>query len=387
MIYRLNKDIYYVKGAVHGAIYCFSDKKVYWVKNTLNKELLEYFSNKIITERIQNIIDNKMMNPALVKQVELSDFENKSSHQLAWFELTQACNLKCLHCYDGNCHHSLENKLSLEQWKNVASRLKELDFKEVILIGGEPLAYPYFLEILDHCHEIGLKTVVFSNLTLMNEDILKHIIETKSEVHFSIYGNEEHHEKITQVKGSFNKTIYWLKRLHESNIKTIPSVVMMKENIDQYDNIKQTLEEIGISFQRADAIRPMDDGEQSEHMPSVEQMKKFEIHEANFFADKKLFYANLFGNSCLYGKLSINENGDVYPCEFIRDSFGNVLNEEVLSIINRLKADVWTITHDDIKECKDCEFRYACKDCRHLSLKNKTKKYRCFYSPNEGVFK
>ena len=221
----------------------------------------------------------------------------------------------------------------------------------------------------------------------MTESLFQLIVSSKSEVHFSIYGVGKRHDEITQKDGSFDKTIYWAKRFNDAGIKVVPSIVYMKENYDQREAIESTLKSIGIKPKHGDAIRPMESGEQSSHMLSEEQIKDFEIHSPNFKASKQLFYSNILGNSCLYGKLSINQNGEVYPCEFMRNSYGNLKRESLDEIIDKLKANVWSITHDQISDCKDCEFRFACKDCRHLVINNSQKKYRCFYSPKEGEFK
>ena len=51
----------------------------------------------------------------------------------------------------------------------------------------------------------------------------------------------------------------------------------------------------------------------------------------------------------------------------------------------------WEITKNEIKSCQNCEYRYACSDCRPLALgvfDDKLAKYpRCCYSPEEGVWK
>ena len=147
MIYKLNKDIIYVSGIKHGAIYNFNDGNVYWVKNSLNTEMQDYLSNKKITDRIEQMANKGLIDFELTEKLNINDINVEANNVLAWLELTQACNLRCLHCYDGCEHRSLENSLTLDEWKNIISSLKKRDFQKVILIGGEPLAYPYFQNI------------------------------------------------------------------------------------------------------------------------------------------------------------------------------------------------------------------------------------------------
>lgn len=44
---------------------------------------------------------------------------------------------------------------------------------------------------------------------------------------------------------------------------------------------------------------------------------------------------------------------------------GNIIDTKLLSVVNRPDFRAFeSITKDQIETCKDCEFRYACSDCR-----------------------
>jgi MoaA/NifB/PqqE/SkfB family radical SAM enzyme len=50
----------------------------------------------------------------------------------------------------------------------------------------------------------------------------------------------------------------------------------------------------------------------------------------------------------------------------------------------------WNISKDEVEICRDCEYRYACTDCRAFTDK-KANKYarpsRCNYNPYQGLWK
>lgn len=50
----------------------------------------------------------------------------------------------------------------------------------------------------------------------------------------------------------------------------------------------------------------------------------------------------------------------------------------------------WQITKNKIKQCQNCEYRYACSDCRPLAIgiyeEDDAKYPRCCYSPEKGIW-
>lgn len=76
--------------------------------------------------------------------------------------ITNACNLKCKHCFmlSGN---KLENELTLGAWMKVLTSFKENGGEFVTFSGGEPLMFKNFPQIISHAHDLGLKSTVLSN--------------------------------------------------------------------------------------------------------------------------------------------------------------------------------------------------------------------------------
>ena len=67
-------------------------------------------------------------------------------------DITNACNLRCVHCY--HPHHKNDGALSLNEWKEILSQYKALIEKmkfrpSVVICGGEPLVSPLLWPILD----------------------------------------------------------------------------------------------------------------------------------------------------------------------------------------------------------------------------------------------
>ncbi len=105
------------------------------------------------------------------------------------------------------------------------------------------------------------------------------------------------------------------------------------------------------------------------------------------------FLHNIKHHPCLGNMLTICHDGNVIPCPMMRRySFGNVRDKALYTIFEKRMDDInkfWDLTLDDIESCTECEFRYACGDCRALeeSLTGRLNgKIMCSYNPKEGVW-
>ncbi|REC46740.1 grasp-with-spasm system SPASM domain peptide maturase [Chryseobacterium pennipullorum] len=98
-------------------------------------------------------------------------------------------------------------------------------------------------------------------------------------------------------------------------------------------------------------------------------------------------------NSCLYKKIGIDKKGNIKNCPLMAESFGNIhINSLEDALNNPAFTQYWNLTKDHIEECKDCEFRYLCTDCRaytERSAENRnsldvSKPLKCGYNPYSG---
>ena len=120
-------------------------------------------------------------------------------------ELTSKCNERCIHCYipHEDKLYNIDDNLYFQTIK----QLKDIGIISISLSGGEPMLHPNFLEFLKYAQDSDFYVKVFTNLTLLNEEIIKLMKNNRTSVYVSLYSmNEVNHDAITQMKGSFNKT-------------------------------------------------------------------------------------------------------------------------------------------------------------------------------------
>ena len=104
-----------------------------------------------------------------------------------------------------------------------------------------------------------------------------------------------------------------------------------------------------------------------------------------FQVNNDMFLQSLNFNNCLYRKIGIDINGEIKNCPAMKKSFGNINNVSLEELIEKKDFQKkWYLKKDNIKVCKDCEFRYICSDCRfHISNPNniRSKPLKCNYNP------
>ena len=399
-MFEINKNVILVKGAVNAAIYDFNTKNVYAINeeafNIINKVAIN--KNTPSSEIEKNYINDLLLVALLSKNFIPKTYipkNNNDAPQLnfAWLELTGGCNLRCLHCYEGTEHVCSSEELSTGQWKNIIRDLKKNGSTKTQLTGGECCLRKDFKELIKYASEQYFKEItVFTNASLLTTELINLFSQKNIKVRFSLYGHTgQVHDSITQVAGSFNKTIENVKKMQSCNIFVTPAIVIMKQNQEFIDEIIAFVKRMGLKYTGYDVIRNVYGGRQSSYTPTNERILNSKKRKKPFFTiTKERFEKALHHNTCWYEKFVIMPNGKIAPCIFERTMIlGDLTKQTVAEVLNsnQLKY-AWDYDFSKINYCKDCEFRFACKDCRPLGLSTNNcmneKNPRCTYNPYTG---
>lgn len=403
--FSLNEDVYLVKGSKRSAIYDLATGDVYSVDetftNTLDLALMGQTPKEIVMEVDKNLYEvirflTKLADQGLAEWYEgptrsspsYKDLPPPPWHlQFAWLELTNRCNLRCIHCYSDSGSSQLLGKgaLSREHFGRLISELAELGCSAVQLTGGEALLMEeQLLDLVVIAKGNGIKVEVFTNLTLLTTTIAKFFKEHDVQVGTSLYAsNEQLHDSITRVKGSFARTVQSIRELVSGDITVRIGIVAMPQNENSLnETIRFAKEELGVVQVRASQVLHVGRGcgiASDDFIPLGDKLTFPKI-------SKEDFIARVYGHGCWRGKIAIAPTGDVFPCPPARDIvLGNVKRQSLSDIIvsDHLKQ-IWELTKDKIETCQDCEYRYACFDCRGKAKNLTSKPTDCWYNPYES---
>ena len=183
----------------------------------------------------------------------------------ATLELTRRCNLRCVHCYLGDqaAQHRLEDReLDAAAVKGALSEWTDAGCLYLTLTGGEPLLRPDFAEIYRHARELGLVVTVFTNGTLVADEIAALFRERPPrKVEISLYGAAAAtHDALTGVPGSHARAWAGIRRLQAAGVRVVLKTVLMKPNLAEREELERQAAEIGAAFRHDAAIFPCLDG-------------------------------------------------------------------------------------------------------------------------------
>lgn len=183
-------------------------------------------------------------------------------------EVTRRCNLRCVHCYLGvqaERRKPGSGEMSTMRILDIIDEITAAGCLYLLLTGGEPLLRDDFPVIYRHAKERGLLVTVFSNSTLISEKILMLFQDLPPhEVEISLYGaTAPTYEKITGVKGSYERCMRGIKLLADNNIKVNLKTILMTLNSDQLCEMENIAREFGARFRFDAAISPCIGGDKT----------------------------------------------------------------------------------------------------------------------------
>ena len=83
------------------------------------------------------------------------------------FHLLKSCNLKCKFCYAHFRQIAKENLLPVEKAYTLLRQLKDAGCMKMNFAGGEPFLHPHIGELIKYSYNLGLKTSIITNSTLL----------------------------------------------------------------------------------------------------------------------------------------------------------------------------------------------------------------------------
>ena len=110
--------------------------------------------------------------------------------------------------------------------------------------------------------------------------------------------------------------------------------------------------------------------------------RDFEAH----FVPETVAY-NMYYNRCFSRYIYIDVVGNIFPCPMERRIMHGSM-DDCDSIDKIIKKSILSLNKDKIIECKECEYRYVCKDCRPDCIEDSifSKPWYCTYHPLEGFW-
>jgi radical SAM protein with 4Fe4S-binding SPASM domain len=193
-------------------------------------------------------------------------------------EVTPRCNIRCQHCYLPFSQRAgpRRDEMSLPQIRRILDELAEAGCLWLLLTGGEPFLRRDFLEIYDYAKQKGFIVTVFTNGTLLTQEIVDHLADWRPfSIEISIYGaTEATYERVTGVPGSYARCMHGIEMLLEKGLPLKLKSVLLTLNVDEFNQMKHFSETRGLEF-RYDGV--INAGVSGELYPTQYRLSPHEI--------------------------------------------------------------------------------------------------------------
>ncbi|MFB0521308.1 MAG: radical SAM protein, partial [Desulfatiglandales bacterium] len=176
----------------------------------------------------------------------LLQFASDKKPVVVW-NSTRACNLNCIHCYAKAVHLRNDRELTTEQGLNLLDDLATFGVPVVLFSGGEPLLRPDLTELARHAVDSGMRTVISTNGTLIDEKKAMLFKDAGvSYVGISLDGLEDANDYFRGVRGSFQMALNGIRSCKKAELKVGLRFTINKLNADQVPGIFGLVEEMEI---------------------------------------------------------------------------------------------------------------------------------------------
>lgn len=180
-------------------------------------------------------------------------------------EPTFRCNLACAHCYVNQPAASPEirrGELALAEWHRILDQIADAGCLGLLFTGGEPLLHSDFPDLYLYAIRKGLLATVFTNGTLISEQIADLLADFRPEgIEVSIYGaTRETYERITGVAGSFEQCVAGIRRTADRMLPLKLKTMAMAWNQHEIGAMREMADRLGASFIYDGQLNPRIDG-------------------------------------------------------------------------------------------------------------------------------
>lgn len=301
-------------------------------------------------------------------------------------ELTYACNLKCIHCYNPKDISNVQ--IDFEKMKQIIDEAREIGVLNITFSGGECTLDKDFIKIVEYAREKRMSVDIFTNGQTLydNSELFERLIKTyPCRISLSLYSlNEDTHEKITSVKGSYHKTLSVIEKLRKENISVEIKNFLLNTNCKDCVSVKNYAKQINATSVADLSLIPTIEGDNKTLKYVVLEDDLFELYTNS---DSPLYLKNVKKRNieaikndslCYAGcySLCVTPNQEVRPCVSLPINLGNLKEYNLKDIwqnaLNKnqdSKLYQWQqVKYKDLQECYKEDYCAFCGYCAGMGM-------------------
>ena len=170
---------------------------------------------------------------------------------IAIWEVTQACDLACVHCRASAQPQRHPMELSTDEGKHLIDQIAAMKIPVFVLTGGDPIKRPDLFDLIGHARSAGVRVSLTPSATpLLTKEIVVRLKEAGlARLAVSMDGaNPETHNVFRGMEGSFARTLDAVRWANEIGLPVQINTTFSRRNINEIDNIVALIEKLMITL-------------------------------------------------------------------------------------------------------------------------------------------
>lgn len=326
---------------------------------------------------------------------------------IAIWEVTQACDLACVHCRASAQPDRHPMELSTDEGKALIDQIADMQVPVFVLTGGDPIKRPDLFDLIRYARSREVRVSLTPSATpLLTRDIVVRLKEAGlARLAVSMDGaSAEMHDAFRGMSGSFARTLDAVRWANEIGLPVQINTTFSRRNIAEIDDIVALIERLKITLWSVFFLVPTGRGKLNDLLNAEEfeqvfakiyrlsKTASFDIktteaqHYRRYLLQQRVAerkagqqgptsekVADAIGRAPRglndgKGFVFISHIGEVFPSGFLPLSAGNV-RRQPLSTIYR-ESPLFLALRDTSKlegKCGACEFKEICGGSRSRS--------------------
>lgn len=271
-------------------------------------------------------------------------------------EASKYCNLRCAKCPTGlGMDTGIKGFLDINNFRKMLDEISDFSGTITLTSWGEAFLNPNIFDIIKEAKNRGIRVTTSSNLCHSDPEFARKVVESGiDKITIGIDGaSEETYLKYRRggnwnlVMENISKINEYKKRMNCSKPELVWQIILNCYNENEIEQANKMAKERGMSFK----LKPIRE-ENIESISPVSIKPSQEALEKYFpqFEEKHREEGGINRCNEVWSRISIDWNGDVYPCCIIaknenkignvfEDGFMNVWNSENYSEIRKIISD------------------------------------------------
>jgi len=274
---------------------------------------------------------------------------------------------------------------------------EEDEFRTLVFTGGEPLVRPDIFELLAHAKKAGLKNIIATNGTLIDEEMAFKLKENGVVCNAISLdaASPAIHDKIRNRPGAFDLAMRAIEATRKAGILLQINTTAMEYNLPELPKLIQLADSLGAGIMLMYQLVAVGRGEKIERATlkksanrNLSEIIRKEQKSARTIVEpvagpqywpyllsqkgiENGFFLKVAGkvfHGCAAGRgfVYVKANGDVWPCPFVEVSGGNIRHQSFHEIYHHSQVFRDLRRREETLKglCGECNYKTVCGGCR-----------------------